>query len=303
MRDAGSMDGPMSGADTPLSDGGVPGRFWMLETRAASLSIQHEPGCTQFEGGRIAVSVAVPLATTCEHSGPVSIREADGVTYVRAHVWVERRADTSGCRPSSSTARQTLLLPAREGRFTAVDELGLGRVEYRVSSVDDLPCTNDRGRNAPCLMDCECADDLLCIPQLGDGAVCSGGYCGDPCNVVSGEASPVMDEYLECEAGHACRPHVAAGSFACQPIERERCLSDPCALGRACVIGGCSWTLELRPEDRHVCDTDDDCEPGLLCVAHSDGLRCEVPCFTNETVCPDMHACSLGTWVCEWTGD
>lgn len=307
--DAATRDG---GTDAPTIDAGLrDGDYWTLERRDARLSILHELGCTQHEGGRIALDVTAPLESVCEHEGPVeNARASDGTLVVTAFVWVQHRADPAACLGITAISRRTLLLPASEGTFRAVSDDGGSRVEIRVGAIDDLPCSFAGPPDAPCILDCQCQMGLVCIPQLGDFVACDGGHCGDPCNTAGGAVPPVYGRHLECASSEECRTGVAASSDACQPIEGEPCDPDAasCEPGLSCPRTGapseCDWEVRLSAATRHVCAGDSDCDPGLYCVEHVGGDRsCEVPCFSNEMRCPPMHECRADRWVCEWIGE
>lgn len=305
-----------SGRIVPRTDGGrdaAPrdGDYWTLEVRGARLGIAHELGCTQFEGGRIALVVTTPIETLCEHAGPVGTVVADdGTVVVTAYVWVEHRGDPSACpMVSDTTSHRTVLLPAHEGWFRARTE-GFSPVELRVGAIDDLPCTFAGSRDAPCRLDCECNDGRVCIPQLGDFVACEGGHCGDPCQPPTYGIPSVYGDHLECDASEQCRSGPALAMFSCQPIEGGGC--DPsgaaCGPGLVCPPTGevteCQWDIALNGANRHSCRGNSECDRGLFCVEHATGeRRCEVPCFTNEMGCPFMHVCEADRWVCEWLGE
>ena len=77
-----------------------------------------------------------------------------------------------------------------------------------------------------------------------------------------------------------------------------------CSTAPVADLMDCRWAIELRASTRHACGGDADCQPGMYCVEHADGMRrCEVPCFTSDMRCPAMHECIGPAWVCEWIGE
>jgi hypothetical protein len=72
----------------------------------------------------------------------------------------------------------------------------------------------------------------------------------------------------------------------------------------------CAWAVDLTGSTRHSCAVDEECDPGLDCVEHSDGTRrCELRCTTPGMTCPPMHGCGMRLgddsrlWICEWWGE
>lgn len=293
-----AVDGPSRdvSADAPRPRGA----YWTLERRAARLAIPHALGCDQSEGGRVAVEATVPIESECVHLGPVEVTAApESLFVITAWVWVEHRDD---CRPVTAIAETTVLLPAHEGTLTAVEELGGTSVEYRVAAIDDLPCTRAGLAGSPCRLDCECAGDLVCIPEVGDFVACDGSVCGDPC-VPAATLEPVYGVHLECSEREEC---VAVGAAAsCRPVT-VGCAPSTCGPGLVCPDAApaqCMWSIELSAAVRHPCETDGDCDAGLHCVQAAGARSCEVPCATAEMRCPVMHACTSERWVCEWLGE
>ena len=296
--------------DTRPVDGDVrEGDYWELVEREAFLSIPHALGCDQAFDGRVAVRVAVPLNTVCEVGGPVSLELApDGTHIVRAFIWAHRRRDPDACLGVTDISERTVLIQPDTPMFFATASLGGSTVEYGLSLIDGPPCHGTGARGSSCLRDCECADSMQCIPELGDFVMCLGGRCGRACDIQESLDERVYGRHLDCDPSEQCvRGELAAHS--CEPISggSASCETRPCGEGLWCSpgeIAECRWMIELGSANRHPCADDRDCDPALRCVQHADGERaCEVPCFTSGMRCPRMHECRAPRFVCEWIGE
>ena len=302
-RDAGRDAGPDRGDAATRG-----GSYWTLEAREAQVSFPHDLGCTQLEGGSLAIRVTATIESECEHGGPVEVTEREDGTFVaRALVWVEHPPPPRECLGITDQMERTVLRPARAGIARVEDALGSSRAEIVVPANDGGPCAALAERGAACRRDCDSRDGLLCVPDLGDFAECFGGRCGDPCNALGSAVAPVYPRDLDCPETHACAPGGGASS-TCVP-EPELCDADAdCGDGLACPVADrmdCRWEVVLSGLTRHACEGDLDCDRGMHCVEHPGGRRtCDVPCFTDEMRCPPMHACNpYAGWICEWIGE
>lgn len=144
-RDAGRFDGGSidSGPILPPPDAGArEGDYWTLERRSAQLRTARELGCTQYEGGRIALVLTTTIETICEHAGPVeTVVRDDGALSVTQYLWVQHRVDPDACLGVTAIAERTLVLQANEGTFRAVSDDGGSMAELRIGAIDDLPRT------------------------------------------------------------------------------------------------------------------------------------------------------------------
>jgi len=279
----------------------------------AFLAIPHELGCRVHDGGRVAVQVRVPIDSVCDHVGPVEVERADDGTFVvRAFVWREHRLDPGECLGITALEERHLVLEATAGTFRARTESGASEVTVEVAppTPDSPPCSGAGDRDARCIRDCECAGDLVCVPEAGDFVMCDGGRCGEPCDPQDGVNPAVYARHLDCEATSACASRAGLAAPTCDVIDDDGCFRAPdaCGPGTQCpptgALSECTWELELRASNRHPCGSDADCDAGLYCVEHADGRRrCDAPCFTPGMRCPVMHECRGPSWVCEWIGE
>lgn len=305
--------------DAHAADGSAPdagpagGRYWRLETRGARLSFLNGLGCTAFAGGTLVATVTVPLASDCEHAGPVEVTASDGGRYlISAQVWVEIRpdGDPTPCIASTESETRHVVLDALEGETRVSDSTsGSEAVVVVAPAPVGITCVAAGAPDAMCRVDCDCQAGLRCIPELGDAVACFGGRCGAPCDVAGGPRVAVYDADLACPVDQSCVDQGLAGSTC--GLRASACTVGACSDGLECfptpgVGSRCDWTLSLSDVVRHACMQERDCVAGTHCVEHADGARrCEVPCLSNTMECPSMHACqgSASGWVCEWLGE
>ncbi len=297
---------PPDPPDLPLRDG----VYWTLEETEPWLSIPHELGCIVHEGGRITVEVGYAIDTQCDHAGPVTVDRAGGGTYVvRAFYWRRHDPDPEACSGITWAEERHLVVEAPdEGTYRFETATG-GAVASVAVMRDSADCAGG-GEGAPCVVDCQCAGDLVCVPGVGDFVECHGGRCQRPCDLPNAPEGTVYAPHLDCPPTHACSSASGLAAPTCAPLAGDGCAEVPshCGPGTGCppigVISECSWQIELNARVRHPCGSDADCGEGLHCVEHETGERsCEIPCFTHRMACPPMHACSPTRWVCEWLGE
>jgi len=313
-RDADPAPGRDAGPRDPDAGPRRDGDYWELVERPdAFLAIPHELGCRVHDGGRVVVAVRTPVDTVCDHGGPVEAEQADDGTWIiRAYLWRHHRRDPDECLGITAIEERHLVLEAVGGSFRAEVASGSSAVTLDVAppAPDSPPCSGAGAPGARCIRDCECAGDLVCVPEAGDFVMCDGGRCAEPCDPQGGTNPPIYGRHLDCESVEACRTRDGLAAPTCGPITDDGCFRDPaaCGPGTLCpptgVVSECTWELELRGSNRHACGSDADCDPGLYCVEHADDARrCDVPCFTQGMRCPFMHECRRPDWVCEWIGE
>lgn len=131
----------------------------------------------------------------------------------------------------------------------------------------------------------ECAD-----------AVCRGGACPRVC-VARGGIGDVCVTAGDCQSNLYCRPPLTTGSSQCAAWGQEQAPCSPtqlCAVGLACVSGGC----RRLPPPEQPCLMGQ-CDDSAFCVATADGGLCEAR-HDAGVACTDDTQCGAGL-VCETT--
>ncbi len=303
IRDAGRVDAPIARPDAGRS----PESVWTLEARPAQLRLA-DASCTAFIGGSVVLHVRVGIDHECEHGGPVTLERAGGGTYfIRAHVWVDHRAEpgAEGCRWIAAIADRDVVVHVDVPSFEVIDleTMSTLRVEARD---EGHACGMRNVAGEPCMHDCDCTPGLSCIPGTGDFAECFGGACARACN--RGEetfvAVPLSEPDMSCSPFERCAGPRGTGLAAstCVPREADACRDGvPCLPGRTCRSDGdeiahCEWD---PPRVGNACSADRDCAPGAFCVREAGAAaRCRVPCWTHDMRCPTGESCDAPYWTC-----
>ena len=244
---------------------------------------------------------------------------APSVNYPRVNFMALRalHLEQSDCPGSPHTARRIVSMYPNMGCWMVVDLIGGEQVSFDVVSCEGVE------------EDCECDEDvpwggapegMTCAADCQCEGFSSGGYgnnclpvsesereCGFPCSV---------DE--DCWAGE-CFFQSDDGPGVCRYFTFDECsIDEDCPLAHICMeyegIRFCRTNHELTGETRHECSSNYDCEtPGLVCTLQNwpgggGAGRCNLPCESKRTVCPEMHHCGsqslYGSFtVCEWVGE
>ena len=309
--DARASDSDVAEDAGQREDAGTPpvyGDYYVLEPKDGWLS---STGATFFTPGVAFVRVGVSLMHGCELAGPVWAERNDrGQVVIRAHVWIHRLSEpgTNECGFVADFYERTVPLPdLGEGAHEVIEpRSGSTTTVEIVRPADCQPRAADR-----CTSDCECPDSRSCLACSGPDCEPFEGRCRQPCNPVGSGCCgwPQPDPNLECPPEAACAlPQDGTVSPYCVGHRTDPCLDDrQCPPGMFCPVTGvprgCMWAVELNGQTRKPCTQSSECEPGLVCVAFQDSRRCQIPCFSARSRCPEAHRCVEPAWVCEWIGE
>ena len=278
------------------------GDYWTLERKEASLEIRG----FFYAGSTAYVRVLMYPYHTCEHGGPVDVEDrGGGLIRVSAYVWLHHAA-AAGVEPcgfiTDRVERDVPLPDLAPGRYKVADPLSGNEVDLTIVAPPNCSTSG-----TDCNLDCDCGFGVECVAPGGPNGV---GRCGIPCTPVKtgccGQIQPHVD--LECPPEMFCEDLLLATGI-CKSHASDPCYSDDeCPSGMFCPVTdvprGCMWKVELNARVRHECSSSSDCDAGLVCVERDSRRSCEIPCFTNRSTCPFMHACSASEgWICGWLGE
>jgi hypothetical protein len=261
---------PTDDASDGADDGGS-ACAWQLAPATAPIEfLEADPG--PFNPDRTArVKMQTELASCEELAIPrVDIDEDAATAVIELRVF---RSDGNCAGPPRTITRSVALRLPSVARWTVT--AGDQSVELDVEASPERAC----GADAPCAMDCDCADGLRCLS--GSGIAGPFTECGRPCE---------LDR--DCGGQGICESIADGLAFAC--LGDPECSDDrPCPKGWRCDGGACAPGFTLDQDARRECACDDDCESPLRCTragADQPG-RCEIACPTEGPWCQGAHVC------------
>lgn len=267
--DAADDDGgdPSDGDD----DGVASACAWQLAPATAPIEVLGaDPG--PFNPDRTArVQMQTELAP-CEELAIPRIDIDEGSATATIELRVFRSDGACAGAPRTITRSIALRLPSA-ARWTVI--AGDQSIELEVEASPDRAC----GVDAPCEMDCDCAEGQRCLS--GSGLAGPFTECGRPCE---------LDR--DCGGQGICESIADGLSFSC--LAAPECDRDrPCPKGWECDGGACAPRFTLDADARRECACDDDCESPLRCTRASpdEPGRCEITCPTGGPWCEGAHAC------------